>query len=196
MILEPTLAQKQLPTAPCVVTANQCIASSGPQMPRRSPLDCCFEGRRSPDFKLAAGEILFVINFSFGLRSRKLQTSCCFDGSLLKISFCSVSIRTDSDPSYSRAGLSGEITFPCLLTDPSVLHQTGFVPSPASRPWKEPPIKPLEPGKCEATLECLLRLGRMRGRPSPRRPAPWSQFSLLPPPGARGVRGASRRPPS
>ena len=45
---------------------------------------------------------------------------------------------------------------PCLLTDPSVLHQPGFVPSRASGPWKEPPIKPLEPVKSEATLECLF----------------------------------------
>lgn len=59
---------------------------------------------------------------------------------------------------------------PCLLTDPSVLPQTGFVPSQASRPWKEPPIKPLEPVKSEATLECLFWLGRMRGSPSPCRP--------------------------
>lgn len=50
------------------------------------------EGSRVLGFKLAAGEILFVINFSVGLRSRKLQTSSRFDGSLLKISFCSLSI--------------------------------------------------------------------------------------------------------
>lgn len=70
------------------------------------------ESRRILGLKLAAGEILFVTHFSLGLQSRKLQPSCCSDGSLLKISFCSLSIRTDSDQKCSRTGLSGEITSP------------------------------------------------------------------------------------
>lgn len=70
------------------------------------------ERRRILGLKLAAGEILFVIHFSLGLQSRKLRPSHCSDGSLLKISFCSLSIRTDSDQKCSRTGLSGEITFP------------------------------------------------------------------------------------
>lgn len=68
------------------------------------------ERRRILGLKLAAGEILFVTHFSLGLQSRKLQPSRCSDGSLLKISFCSLSIRTDSDQKCSRTGLSGEIT--------------------------------------------------------------------------------------
>lgn len=91
------------------------------------------ERRRILGLKLAAGEILFVIHFSLGLQSRKLQQSHCSDGSLLKISFCSLSIRTDSDQKCSRIGLSGEITSPRPIDRALCSASDGLCPIPGTQ---------------------------------------------------------------
>lgn len=151
-----------------------------------------------PDFTGAAGEILFVINFSLEIRAQKtadkpllwwLTPPCLFF--VLYLFEVTVIRATAGQGSLEKS------PSPSLLTDPSVLHQMGAqlqrcpqslegvtnYTSWAPQIWSH------------FRVSVLIRQDE-RQRIPPTRPAPRSQFSLLPPPGARGVSGASRRPPS
>lgn len=86
--------------------------------------------RRIPRFWISSRWNAICHQFLFGLRSRKRPTSCGFDGSLLKISFCSLSIWTDSDQSCSRTGLSGEITVPLPIDRCLCSTSGGLCPIP------------------------------------------------------------------
>lgn len=140
-------------------------------------------------FKLAAGEILFVIHFSLEFWSRKLQTSCCFDGSLLKISFCSLSIWTDSDQSCSRTEALWRNHLPLPIDRSLCCASWGLCPITRRQGALErPPIKTSWAGKIWSLSGCLFWLGRMRGSPSPCRPRSLVSIFSLASPGVRGVR--------